>query len=699
MPEPRDLWGAWHLRDFRITFDDGRAPLEPFGPGGTGRLVYGADGAVCAVLSRADRTPLEVPRLEAAHRATEAEKAGAFDGYLSYAGTWRLEGDEVVHTVTEALLPNLVGQEQRRTVTLDGDALTLAYRGGAKTYTLRWARTRAPSPDDLFAKHEARLDAAIRAARTRTAWTPFTESPSRKHHPEGAPERGKAAFEARLARPFDLTLPGETGRLGHEVSPYTGEPLGIDYPAVDPDVLLGAMKQVLPTWAETSPRERVGVCMEILDQLAGQVFENAWATFHTAGQGFMMAFAGSGANSLDRGLEGIAYAWKALSDLPESATFVRAFGHGPVRLEKRYRAVPRGLAAVITCASYPAWNALPALFANLATGNPVVLKPHPTCILPMAMVVQTARRVLEAHGHPPDVVTLLADTEEAPITKALVLHPDIAIVDFTGSQEFGRWIEENARHKRVYTETSGCNAVVLESVEALEPVLDALATSLCLFSAQMCTAAQNVFVPPFVQTADGPVSRADVTALLHARIDRITSDPARAAGFCATVQSPRTVASVLRLAESVDVVRAPAPYAHPEFPAARTLTPLLARAASSDTVYRREHFGPVGFVIACADADEALRRATEDAAQHGSIASYVYSTDPAFRERAEAAFWRAGASVGFDLVRQSPINFTAAFSDFHVTGLNPAGNASLTDLAFVADRFRIVQSKREIGVR
>ena len=36
----------------------------------------------------------------------------------------------------------------------------------------------------------------------------------------------------------------------------------------------------------------------------------------------------------------------------------------------------------------------------------------------------------------------------------------------------------------------------------------------------------------------------------------------------------------------------------------------------------------------------------------------------------------------------------AAYSDYHVTGLNPAGNASLTDLAFVAGRFRITQSRR-----
>ncbi|MBL4544914.1 MAG: hypothetical protein JKP95_03965 [Oceanicaulis sp.] len=44
-----------------------------------------------------------------------------------------------------------------------------------------------------------------------------------------------------------------------------------------------------------------------------------------------------------------------------------------------------------------------------------------------------------------------------------------------------------------------------------------------------------------------------------------------------------------------------------------------------------------------------------------------------------------------------PVNFMAAYSDYHVTGLNPAGNASLTDLAFVAPRFRVVQTRRKAG--
>ena len=41
-----------------------------------------------------------------------------------------------------------------------------------------------------------------------------------------------------------------------------------------------------------------------------------------------------------------------------------------------------------------------------------------------------------------------------------------------------------------------------------------------------------------------------------------------------------------------------------------------------------------------------------------------------------------------------PLNFAAAYSDYHVTGLNPAGNASLANLVFVAGRFCVTQSRR-----
>jgi acyl-CoA reductase-like NAD-dependent aldehyde dehydrogenase len=57
------------------------------------------------------------------------------------------------------------------------------------------------------------------------------------------------------------------------------------------------------------------------------------------------------------------------------------------------------------------------LFADLATGNGVIVKPHPAAILPLAITVRIARQVLEEAGFDPNVVTLLAT---APNDGALV---------------------------------------------------------------------------------------------------------------------------------------------------------------------------------------------------------------------------------------------------------------------------------------
>jgi len=100
----------------------------------------------------------------------------------------------------------------------------------------------------------------------------------------------------------------------------------------------------------------------------------------------------------------------------------------------------------------------------------------------------------------------------------------------------------------------------------------------------------------------------------------------------------------------------------------------------------------VSFLIRAPSREAALADATARVRERGAITSHVYSTDTQFLRHAVDAYQVAGASVACNLV-DMPINFAAAYSDFHVTGLTPAGNACLTDLAFVTSRFRIVQAK------
>lgn len=145
-----ELVGAWGLRSFRVVFDDGRPPVFPYGADAMGQIVYTPSGHMSAVLSRRHRELPGSHRLEDAHRASAEARAAAFDSYLSYAGTWRLEGDDVVHAVGFGLVPAAVGAEQRRRVGWDGLTLTLSYRvegrSGGRTFELSWHRLEgAPS--------------------------------------------------------------------------------------------------------------------------------------------------------------------------------------------------------------------------------------------------------------------------------------------------------------------------------------------------------------------------------------------------------------------------------------------------------------------------------------------------------------------------------------------------------------------------
>jgi phenylacetic acid degradation protein paaN len=553
---------------------------------------------------------------------------------------------------------------------------------------------------DLFEKHRATLSAAADACRGRDGWSAFVETPAK--HPQGADGRdsGAAWFSRQLGGAFALEHPGSFRTQRDEVSPYTGEPLGIAYPAASVEELMSAAQVAWPLWRSASPEVRVGVCLEICERLYLRGFELASAAMHTTGQSFGMSWSGSGTNALDRGMEGIAHAYAAMSRIPKTARWSRSFGTQEVTLDKRYRLMPRGVAVVIACASFPAWNAYPALFASLATGNPVVLKPHPTSVLQMAEAVRVCREVLAESGFSRDLVTLAVDTVAEPLAKQLIAHDATRIVDFTGSGAFGSWVEANAPPAIVFTETSGANAVLVESLDDPEPALRALAGSLCLFSAQMCTSPQNFYIPRAgVRTEEGTLSAEEFAELLAGAIREIGTVPRRAASVLGALQSPNTLRLLDHVRDEVAargrIVLDPTAYDHPEFPDARTSGPLLGMLDIDDhEIYGHERFGPAAFVITAGDAYQALEQATRDAREHGAITAFAYSTDPGYIDRAEAAYALAGAALTCNLTGPMPLNFSAAYSDFHVSGLNPAGNASLTDDSFIAGRFRVTQCRR-----
>ena len=81
---------------------------------------------------------------------------------------------------------------------------------------------------------------------------------------------------------------------------------------------------------------------------------------------------------------------------------------------------------------------------------------------------------------------------------------------------------------------------------------------------------------------------------------------------------------------------------------------------------------------------------------HGAMTASVYSSSPEVIASMRDAALDAGVALSENLTGQVFVNQSAAFSDFHGTGANPAANASYTDTAYVASRFRVIQSRRHI---
>mgnify|MGYP001026627837 CR=1 FL=1 len=69
---------------------------------------------------------------------------------------------------------------------------------------------------------------------------------------------------------------------------------------------------------------------------------------------------------------------------------------------------------------------------------------------------------------------------------------------------------------------------------------------------------------------------------------------------------------------------------------------------------------------------------------------------PDILDAMEEAALVAGVHLSVNLTGGVFVNQSAAFSDFHASGANPAANAALTDGAYVAGRFRVVQSRRHV---
>jgi phenylacetic acid degradation protein paaN len=429
-------------------------------------------------------------------------------------------------------------------------------------------------------------------------------------------------------------------------------------------------------------------------------FEMAYAVMHTTGQAFMMAFQAGGPHAQDRGLEAVAYAWDQMSGVPKSALWEKPQGKNePLRMQKQFRIVPRGIGLVIGCCTFPTWNSYPGLFADLATGNAVIVKPHPGAILPLATTVEVIRGVLQDAGFDPNVVTLIAHNKsDTAVPRALAKRPEIKLIDFTGSTKNGEWLEQNAQQAHVFAEKAGVNQIIIDSTNDLKGMVRNIAFSLSLYSGQMCTSPQNIYVPKNgIETPEGHLSFDQVANALGEGIAKLLGDPVRAAEVLGAIQNEGILERIETAAGYGEVVTGSKKLEHPQFPNARVRTPLLLKATISQKEnFMQELFGPIAVVLATESTVQSLELAGVTALKRGALTMSIYSTNENVLDHAVEVAAEAGVSLSQNLTGGVFVNQSAAFSDFHGSPANPAATASLTDAAFVTNRFSVAQTRAHV---
>jgi len=197
---------------------------------------------------------------------------------------------------------------------------------------------------------------------------------------------------------------------------------------------------------------------------------------------------------------------EADADVCEAIDFLEYYAQGAAELESGpelvqapgernlMRHAPRGVAAVI-----PPWNfplAIPTgmTAAALAAGNAAVLKPAEQSPASALMLVET----LHAAGVPADALALVPGLGDA--GAALVGHPGVHVIAFTGSSEVGLEIvrtaaqtpDEQGHVKRVVAEMGGKNCAIVDEDADLDDAVPALLRSAFAYAGQKCSAVSRV---------------------------------------------------------------------------------------------------------------------------------------------------------------------------------------------------------------
>lgn len=274
------------------------------------------------------------------------------------------------------------------------------------------------------------------------------------------------------------------------------------------------------------------------------------------------------------------------------------------RPDMRLLKIPLGPVAVFGASNFPlAFSVAGGDTASaLAAGAPVIVKAHGAHLGTSELVGRAIQKAVQAHDLPEGVFSLLVGAGST-IGQALVAHPAIKAVGFTGSRQGGLALLRiaNARHEPipVYAEMASINPVFLlpaALAQRAEAIGSAFVESLTLGAGQFCTN------PGLVIAVKGPdLDRfiASAARALQAKAAQTMLTPGIHGAYCAGVAQVASVEGVRLVAQGETSDRPNT--------ARAALHVAEARRFLESTQLEAEVFGPASVVLVCTDLDEALR--------------------------------------------------------------------------------------------
>ena len=491
--------------------------------------------------------------------------------------------------------------------------------------------------DDLLRDPEEQRAMWSKNARPRTPTAAETELPPFENEPltdftrpenVAALRKALGDVRARFGRTYVPKVGGEplrTTETFDSTDPGDFSAVVARFPRAEPADAGRAVteaRRAFAAWSSTPAGERAAVLVRVAELMRKRKSElSAWMIYECAKP------------------------WReADADVAEAIDFCEFYAREMVRLDRPSRRdvpgetnagapIARGVAVVI-----PPWNfpmAIPCgmLAAAVVAGNAVVLKPSERSPLTAWWLAELFREA----GLPEGVLTLLPGFGD--VGQALVDHPDVDLIAFTGSREVGLEINRRAATprpgqdhvKRVIAEMGGKNALIVDDDADLDEAVVGVLQSAFGYAGQKCSACSRAVVLEGVY--DAFVARLAEAA--HALPVGPADDPDTAVGPVIDVRARDRVWEYGRIARAEGRVVAKVEVG-PLIDKGAYVGPLIvADVAPTSRIAREEVFGPILAVLKARDLDEALAIANgTDYALTGGL----YSRSPSNIARVKTEF-------------------------------------------------------------